>query len=332
MWRWGGLAAVQRTRIGYGNEGRTKQLAASLSDFIRLFSLYRPASPNKTTHQISCCALLAGGVCGGVFHRGTFPSSWSALAQAEVLRFRRCDPRVKACLIFITFTVPRKFWKSVSASALLPSRTPFLSLSVGNFLRVCASSLARTSVWIGSNNVERKVFQSFLLVKSGHSSLCRQGRRVKLLFVMVYGGTAPLCELWSASASLASLFLTQLQMWSGINLSKKSGAASLSRCSRLPPPLASSQLPCCVFTTVRFTPLQKKSLFSTLGRQTLRLGLFTGVKTRVEMSFLPPGAQAHLEANFGGLLLAASPRSPRCGSLGVGRGSVCVGRTALCES
>lgn len=55
------MAAVQRTSIGYGNEGRTKQLAASLSDFIRLFSLYRPASPNKTTHQISCCALLTGG-------------------------------------------------------------------------------------------------------------------------------------------------------------------------------------------------------------------------------------------------------------------------------
>lgn len=70
------MAAVQRTRIGYGNEGRTKQLAASLSDFIRLFSLYRPASPNKTTHQISCCALLTGGVCGGVFHRGTFPPSF----------------------------------------------------------------------------------------------------------------------------------------------------------------------------------------------------------------------------------------------------------------
>lgn len=70
------MAAVQRTRIGYGNEGRTKQLAASLSDFIRLFSLYRPASPNKTTHQISCCALLTGGVCvyvGGSSTGGRFP-------------------------------------------------------------------------------------------------------------------------------------------------------------------------------------------------------------------------------------------------------------------
>lgn len=31
-------------RIGYGNEGRTEQLAASLSDFIRLFSPRRPTS------------------------------------------------------------------------------------------------------------------------------------------------------------------------------------------------------------------------------------------------------------------------------------------------
>lgn len=56
------MAGVQRTRIGYGNEGRTEQLAASLSDFIRLFSLYYPAFPQQhnTTHQISCYARLTG--------------------------------------------------------------------------------------------------------------------------------------------------------------------------------------------------------------------------------------------------------------------------------
>lgn len=62
------MAGVQRTRIGYGNEGRTKQLAASLSDFIRLFSLYHPTSPPlKTTQHTKSLvvALLAGGVGGG---------------------------------------------------------------------------------------------------------------------------------------------------------------------------------------------------------------------------------------------------------------------------
>lgn len=62
------MAGVQRTRIGYGNEGRTKQLAASLSDFIRLFSLYHPTSPPlKTTQHTKSLVVapLAGGVGGG---------------------------------------------------------------------------------------------------------------------------------------------------------------------------------------------------------------------------------------------------------------------------
>lgn len=36
-----------------------------------------------------------------------------------MLRFRRCDPRVKASPIFMIFAVPPKFRKSLSASALL---------------------------------------------------------------------------------------------------------------------------------------------------------------------------------------------------------------------
>lgn len=88
------MAGVQRTRIGYGNEGRTKQLAASLSDFIRLFSLYYPTSPNNTTHQISCCAQLTGkGGEGGGLQQGNvrlfFPLSLAKRTGSDVLRIRR---------------------------------------------------------------------------------------------------------------------------------------------------------------------------------------------------------------------------------------------------
>lgn len=74
------MAAVQRTRIGYGNEGRTEQLAASLSDLIRLFSLYPPSLPlppqqHNTTHK----SLVVPSTSGGSFFNrdpsGSFLSS-----------------------------------------------------------------------------------------------------------------------------------------------------------------------------------------------------------------------------------------------------------------
>lgn len=70
------MAAVQRTRIGYGNEGRTKQLAASLSDFIRLFSLLPSCLPqqNNTPNLLLCPAHGGGwGVRGGSSTGGRFP-------------------------------------------------------------------------------------------------------------------------------------------------------------------------------------------------------------------------------------------------------------------
>lgn len=76
------------------------------------------------------------------------------------------------------------------------------------------------------------------------------------------------------------------------------------------------------------TPLKKKkkkSLFSWLS-----WGLFSGLETRVGQLSLPPGAQAHLEANFG--TVAASPRSPRCGSLALAVAPCVWEDCAECES
>ena len=50
------MAGVQRTRIGYGNEGRTKQLAASLSDFIRLFTISLPPTTPRTKSLVMASA------------------------------------------------------------------------------------------------------------------------------------------------------------------------------------------------------------------------------------------------------------------------------------
>lgn len=61
------MAGVQRTRIGYGNEGRTKQLAASLSDFIRLFFSLLSSLPPTTQHNTP--NLLLCPAHGGVFNR-----------------------------------------------------------------------------------------------------------------------------------------------------------------------------------------------------------------------------------------------------------------------
>lgn len=88
------MAGVQRTRIGYGNEGRTKQLAASLSDFIRLFSLYYPTSPQQhnTTHQISCYARHSGGSSTGTVRLSLSPPPppFTKRTDSQVLRIHRC--------------------------------------------------------------------------------------------------------------------------------------------------------------------------------------------------------------------------------------------------
>lgn len=138
------MAAVQRTRIGYGNEGRTKQLAASLSDLIRLFSLYRPASPNKTTHQISCCALLAGG--GGCLPQGDVSTPLSLLKctgsgrSAPISALRPARQSVSHLHDLRGPTEVQKVCFSFSSS-LLSSRTLFIfsfpHFSAGNFC-VCA--------------------------------------------------------------------------------------------------------------------------------------------------------------------------------------------------
>lgn len=137
------MAAVQRTRIGYGNEGRTKQLAASLSDFIRLFSLYRPASPNKTTHQISCCALLAGGggsSTGGRFHPLSLLKCTGSGRSAPISALRPARQSVSHLHDLRGPTEVQKVSFSFSSS-LLSSRTLFFfsfpHFSAGNFC-VCA--------------------------------------------------------------------------------------------------------------------------------------------------------------------------------------------------
>lgn len=103
------MAGVQRTRIGYGNEGRTKQLAASLTDFIRLFSLYYPTSPNNTTHQISCCALLTG--------RGGWRWRWEGGLQRGNVRLSPPFFRVAHCLRSAPDSLLRSLSKSLSSSS-----------------------------------------------------------------------------------------------------------------------------------------------------------------------------------------------------------------------
>lgn len=69
---WGGLAEVQRTHTGYGNEGRTKQLAASLSDYLSLFSYYPP----PPTPNLLVTPSTQGGLQRG---RSAFFLLWGAL-------------------------------------------------------------------------------------------------------------------------------------------------------------------------------------------------------------------------------------------------------------
>lgn len=116
-------------------------------------------------------------------------------------------------------------------------------------------------------------------------------------------------------------------------MSNKSGGASPSRCSRRPPsPRCLSAPVLRLHVGALLTPLpkkpSKKSLFLTLGGQTPTRGLLSGLKTRVEVSSLLAGRAGSPRSqlwNSGSLTALAAMRVSR-----VGRGSVCVGRTALC--
>lgn len=188
------MAAVQRTRIGYGNEGRTKQLAASLSDFIRLFSLYRPASPNKTTHQISCCALLGGGGGGGVFHRGTFPPSsppevhWLRQNCSDFGAATRASKRVSSPFASQSHRSSESLFQLQLFSPLGFSFPPFLSVTFA-----CARRELR--VKRTKRCSEEGVSKFSLARKVAGVHLSREGRRVEQLFLMFYGGAALLTEL-----------------------------------------------------------------------------------------------------------------------------------------
>lgn len=102
------MAGVQRTRIGYGNEGRTKQLAASLSDFIRLFFSLLSSLPPTTQHNTP--NLLLCPAHGGVFNRKKTSGSVLFSFFLPLLPFcERTDsraPRIhrEVSLIFITLT------------------------------------------------------------------------------------------------------------------------------------------------------------------------------------------------------------------------------------
>lgn len=77
-----------------------------------------------------------------------------------------------------------------------------------------------------------------------------------------------------------------------MNLSNQSGAASLSRCSRRPLPIASSQLPCCVGTSVRFTPLQIKVFFLDNWKTNSQTGLVYRTKKKTHAWRCPPFRRA----------------------------------------
>lgn len=64
-------------RIGYANEGRTKQLAASLSDFILcLLSLYCPTSLSNDTTQHTEALVMPGSRGRGVGVEGECGEGW----------------------------------------------------------------------------------------------------------------------------------------------------------------------------------------------------------------------------------------------------------------
>lgn len=147
------MAGVQRTRIGYGNEGRTKQLAASLPDFILLFSLYYPTSPNNTTHQISCCALLTGR--GGLrwwweggLRRGNVRLYPSFFREAHWLRSAP-DPPLRSLSKSLSSSSPPRshvYIRTLESVCLIKSvarawLTPSTFSLPGNFVYVCVSSL-----------------------------------------------------------------------------------------------------------------------------------------------------------------------------------------------
>lgn len=111
-------------------------------------------------------------------------------------------------------------------------------------------------------------------------------------------------------------------------MSNKSGAASLSRCSRRLPPLAAFQLPCCVFTSVRFSPPSKKVSLLDTWKTNAHMGLVFRAKNTRGGVFPSAGRASSPRSqlwNSGSLTALAALRVSR-----VGRGSVCVGRTALC--
>ncbi len=140
------MAGVQRTRSGYGNEGRTKQLAASLSDFIRLFSLYYPTSPNNTTQHTK--SLVMPGSRGGSpteKRQALFPPPFTKRTDSQVLRIhRRLSCRsvshpYHSGLYDPTFTSElQNLFPLVKSVGSLAQFSHFLSL-FGNFLYECVA-------------------------------------------------------------------------------------------------------------------------------------------------------------------------------------------------
>lgn len=84
------MAGVQRTRIGYGNEGRAKQLAASLSEFIRVFTIQPPPA---TQHSKS---LVMPGSRGGLQTVSpsfalTHEGCTAAFSSPSIFHLHHCD-------------------------------------------------------------------------------------------------------------------------------------------------------------------------------------------------------------------------------------------------
>lgn len=155
VWRWGGLAGVQRTRIGYGNEGRTKQLAASLSDFIRLFSLYYPASPNNATQHTKSLLLHAQHSGGS----STLQLGTSALSPSfyETHRLAKCRrfavPFLSLVFIAPIFMIPL-LPQNFSKSLLIVSRLTCPTFWWDNFFSVPRLNMHHLFNWIVHDSSE----------------------------------------------------------------------------------------------------------------------------------------------------------------------------------